>query len=248
MNTAKYFKYAAAIVIIAITVSACDKEFTPTIQTSSSFRNKVQLKFYNGIIGSNRTFIYADRMPLVGSPVAYGSAFPSVSPSHFALEPGLRNILIRDTLFPTTQAPVNADVQMQENGYYTAFAYDSLNNAKLRVVNDLIGLPINDTAARLRFANFPYSTAAIPNVDIFSVKRNANVFTNISTTSVTDFIPFASALSDTLFVRPTGTTDNLTALNNLVLLPKRSYTVIFRGSYRATSGTNARTLTSFLSY
>lgn len=248
MNIPNLFKYAAATFFTAVALMACDKEFTPTIQTDAAFKTKAQLKFYNGIIGSNRTFIYADRMPLVGAPVAYGAAFPTVSPSHFVLDAGLRNILIRDTLVPTTQVSVNNDILMQENGYYTAFAYDSLNNAKLKVVSDQIGMPVYDTTARLRFANFPYSTAAIPNVDIFSVKRNANVFTNISTTTVTDFIPYASALSDTLYVRATGTTSNLTALNNLNLLPKRSYTVIFRGSYRATSGTNARTLTSFLSY
>ena len=63
-----------------------------------------------------------------------------------------------------------------------------------------------------------------------------------------DFISFRAGISDTLYVRPTGTTNNLTQLNGLVATAKRNYTVIFRGSYRSTTGTAARTLTSFLSY
>jgi len=115
------------------------------------------------------------------------------------------------------------------------------------VIQDNIQV-FNDTAARVRFANFPFSTTAIPNVDIFSQKQQANVFTNISTAAVTDFISFRANISDTLFVRPTGTTTNLTQLNGLVPTAKRNYTVIFRGSYRTTAGAAARTLTSFLSY
>jgi hypothetical protein len=87
----------------------------------------------------------------------------------------------------------------------------------------------------------------MPNVDIFSIKRQENIFTNISPTTVTEFIPIASALNDTLFVRPTGTLTNLTQLNGLVPTARRTYTVIFRGSYRVTTGAAARTLTSFLS-
>jgi len=136
---------------------------------------------------------------------------------------------------------------MTAGTFYTIFAYDSLNAPKYKVIQDNIQV-FNDTAARVRFANFPYSTTAMPNVDIFSQKQQANIFTNISTAAVTDFISFRANISDTLYVRPTGTTNNLTQLNGLVATAKRNYTVIFRGSYRSTTGTAARTLTSFLSY
>jgi hypothetical protein len=90
--------------------------------------------------------------------------------------------------------------------------------------------------------------------DIFSVKRNANIFMNVQVTEVTDYIPYASALTDTFYIRPTGTTTNLQnfvpsttsppgAFANIlaILTPtqKRSYTLIFRGGYRATTSTNS---------
>jgi len=88
-------------------------------------------------------------------------------------------------------------------------------------------------------------------IDIFSVKRNANVFTNIAYGTVTPFIPYASALSDTLVVRQTGsTTVNLDTLRGFNPTQKRSYTLVFAGRYmiNESGGSSPRTLTSTTSY
>jgi hypothetical protein len=230
-----------------IMLASCEKEYKSLLTEQTNLGNTAFVKFHNAIINSNRTYIYSDLVPLNGATIAYGGLFPALSPSYAALAAGTRNIAIRDTLVPSTQYPISFSQAMNSGSYYTIFAYDSLNAPKFRVVEDNIQV-FNDTSARIRFANFPFSTTAIPNVDIFSQKQQANVFTNISTTAVTNFIPFRAGISDTLYVRPTGTTTNLTQLNGFVPLVKRNYTVIFRGSYRLTSGTAARTLTSFLSY
>ena len=74
------------------------------------------------------------------------------------------------------------------------------------------------------------------------------MFTNIQVTDVTDFISYTSSLSDTLYVRETGTTNLLTQLNGFNPTAKRSYTLIFRGRYQTTTGTIARTLSSFINY
>jgi hypothetical protein len=160
---------------------------------------------------------------------------------------GSRAILIKDTLATTTQVPINLNANLESGSYYTIFTYDSIINAKSKLVKDVIITP-TDTTARLRFAHFAYSTAAIPNVDVYSTRRAQNIFTNVALTSVTDFIPYASAISDTLYVRETGKTVNLAGINGFSAITKRSYTVIFRGSYRLTTGTAARTLSSFLTY
>lgn len=228
-------------------LASCEKEYKSIIGEETNLGNTAFVKFHNAIINSNRTYIYSDLVPLNGATIAYGGVFPSLSPSYSAVNAGTRAIAIRDTLAPSTQYPISFSAAMTGGNYYTIFAYDSLNAPKYRVIQDNIQV-FNDTSARIRFANFPYSTTAIPNVDIFSQKQQANVFTNISTAAVTDFISFRAGISDTLYVRPTGTTTNLTQLNGLVPTAKRNYTVIFRGSYRTTSGTAARTLTSFLSY
>lgn len=233
--------------ISSVILIACQKEaYDPIASENRDLSNSAFVKFYNGIINSNRTYIYSDLVPLNGATIAYGAAFPSLSPSFSALNPGIRKFAIRDTLFPTPQYPIAFDQQVDAGSYYTIFAYDSLNAPKFKVVKDNFQM-ISDTTARIRFASFPFSTAAMPNVDIFSQKAQANVFTNIAPTAVTDFIPYASGLNDTLYVRQTGTTNILTQAT-LLPLAKRSYTVIFRGSFRVTSGTAARTLTSFLSY
>ena len=230
-----------------IMLAACEKEYKSILTEETNLGNTAFVKFHNAIINSNRTYIYSDMVPLNGATIAYGGLFPSLSPSYTALAAGTRAIAIRDTLAPSTQYPISFNAPMTAGTFYTIFAYDSLNAPKYKVIQDNIQV-FNDTAARVRFANFPFSTTAIPNVDIFSQKQQANVFTNISTAAVTDFISFRANISDTLYVRPTGTTNNLTQLNGLVATAKRNYTVIFRGSYRSTTGTAARTLTSFLSY
>ena len=236
----------AGLVSTVLFVSCQKEAYNPVAQENRALATSAFVKFHNGIVNSNRTYIYSDLVPLNGATIAYGGVFPSVSPSYAALNAGTRAIAIRDTLFPSTQYPIAFDAQLEAGAFYTIFAYDSVNAPKQKIVKDNIEA-FGDTTARIRFANFPYSTAAMPNVDIFSQKRQANVFTNIAPTAVTDFIPYASGLNDTLYVRPTGTT---TALTQGTLLPtaKRSYTVIFRGSYRVTSGTAARTLTTFLTY
>ena len=230
-----------------IVLAACEKEYKSILTEETNLGNTAFVKFHNAIINSNRTYIYSDMVPLNGATIAYGGLFPSLSPSYTALAAGTRAIAIRDTLAPSTQYPISFNAPMTAGTFYTIFAYDSLNAPQYKVIQDNIQV-FNDTAARVRFANFPFSTTAMPNVDIFSQKQQANIFTNISTAAVTDFISFRANISDTLYVRPTGTTNNLTQLNGLVATAKRNYTVIFRGSYRSTTGTAARTLTSFLSY
>jgi len=230
-----------------IMLAACEKEYKSILTEETNLGNTAFVKFHNAIINSNRTYIYSDMVPLNGATIAYGGLFPSLSPSYTALAAGTRAIAIRDTLAPSTQYPISFNAPMTAGTFYTIFAYDSLNAPQYKVIQDNIQV-FNDTAARVRFANFPYSTTAMPNVDIFSQKQQANIFTNISTAAVTDFISFRANISDTLYVRPTGTTNNLTQLNGLVATAKRNYTVIFRGSYRTTAGAAARTLTSFLSY
>ena len=230
-----------------IMLAACEKEYKSILTEETNLGNTAFVKFHNAIINSNRTYIYSDMVPLNGATIAYGGLFPSLSPSYTALAAGTRAIAIRDTLAPSTQYPISFNAPMTAGTFYTIFAYDSLNAPQYKVIQDNIQV-FNDTAARVRFANFPFSTTAMPNVDIFSQKQQANIFTNISTAAVTDFISFRANISDTLYVRPTGTTNNLTQLNGLVATAKRNYTVIFRRSYRTTAGAAARTLTSFLSY
>lgn len=215
--------------------------------TNSSFTNKALIQVYNGTLTSARNYIYVDGNAVTGAAVNYGATFPS-TPSNFSVTSGTRAFLIRDTLAATTQLPMSFGEYLEASRYYTIFMYDTVNSPKQKIVSNDIIVP-DDTTARVRFANFIFSKTAVPNVDLFSVKRNANVFTNVAMNDVTNYVPFNSAVTtataDTLLVRETGTLNLLAQLNAYMPIRKRSYTLVFRGRYQSTSGAVVRTLSSF---
>jgi len=213
--------------------------------TNTDFNNKALVQVYNATLSSTRNYIYVDGNAVTGAGLVYGATFPS-TPSNFSVNQGIRAFLIRDTLPTTTQPPMSFAESLEPYKYYTIFMYDTLTSPKQKIVNNDIIIP-GDTTARVRFANFIFSKTAVPNVDLFSVKRNANVFTNVAVTEVTNYVPFNSAVTnataDTLIVRETGTTILLAQLNTYLPIRKRSYTLVLRGSYKA--ATPAKTLSSF---
>jgi hypothetical protein len=232
--------------LLILGFAACEKDTSLFHTEQQDLSKKAMVKVYSSTLGATRNYVYFDNLPVTGAGIAYGNLFPSVS-FYSAINAGNKNVEIRDTLLTTTQNAIRFSGNFQAGKYYTIFTYDTLNAAKQVTVEDKIVVP-SDTTARIRFANMIYSRAAVPAVDIYSIKRQANVFTNIPATGVTDFVPFATDIADTLFVRATGTTTNLTQLNAIVAREKRSYTVVFRGVYQLTTGTLARTLTSFTTY
>jgi uncharacterized protein DUF4397 len=197
-----------------------------------NLNNAALVQVVNATVGSTRTYVYVDGNPVTGSTLSFGSVFPG-SGFTFRVTPGLRSFSIRDTLKTSTQIPINFFENFEAGKKYIIFMYDTTTLAKqITVENDLV-IPA-DTSARLRFANFIYNTGTPLPVDVFSKRLNANIFTNVSKTQVTPYIPFASSVNDTFLVRETGTTNLLATLNGFNATPKRSYTLIYRGSYLGT--------------
>jgi hypothetical protein len=248
MKSTAVYKAAALALSVAAMFMACKKEAEIYQPELRDFDVKAFIKVYNSIVNSNRTYVYMDDVPLTGAGLNFATLplFPSVSYAS-AIDAGARNVLIKDTLVTTTQKPITFSSTFDAGSNYTIFTYDTLNNTKYMVVKDNIVEPA-DTTSRLRLANLIYNRTALPNVDIYSIKLKRNVFSNVATTSVTDFVSYQSGLADTLFVRATGTTTNLAQLNNFVPTQKRSYTIVYRGNYPTTSGTLARNLTQFVNF
>jgi hypothetical protein len=246
MKQVRSLQIIFAVLTLGAVLFSCEKELKIYLPEQTDLSNKSFVKVYNATLNATRNYVYFDNVPVTGAGLAYGGLFPSVS-YYSAIDPGNRAVTIKDTLVTTTQKPVTFSSQFDAGSNYTIFTYDTLNNTKYLVTKDALENP-TDTTARLRFANLIFSRVAVPNVDIFSVKRQANIFTNVAPATVTNFIPFASAMADTLFVRATGTTTNLTQLNAISPTQKRSYTVVFRGVYQLTTGTNTRVLASFTNY
>jgi hypothetical protein len=238
---------AFALGLFALLFS-CNKEPEIYQPENRDFSDKAFLKVYNSTVNSTRNYVYLDNVPLTGAGLIFTTAplFPQVSYAA-AIDAGTRNVLIKDTLVTTTQKPITFTTTFDAGSNYMILTYDTITNPKYLVVKDVITQPA-DTTSRLRFANLVYNRVAVPNVDIYSIKLNQNIFTNIPTERVSDYIPYQSGLADTLFVRTAGTTTNLAQLNNFNPTQKRSYTIVFRGNYTSTTGTLARSLTQFVNY
>jgi len=229
-------------------LTACEKQFESIVSEDRNLVNKAYLRVINAAAGTSRNYVYVDNKAVTGAAIGYGGFFPSTE-LQFAVDAGTRAISIRDTMVATTQTPIDFTQNFVAGKYYSVFTYGIAPTVTHMVVEDDFTVP-TDTSARIRFVNLIASPTA--NVDIFSATRRANLFTNIPANRATAFIPYESVptggKTDTLFVRATGTTTNLTQLNGLTARRQRFVTVVFRGSYAATSGTTARTLSAFTSY
>ncbi|MDP4264285.1 MAG: DUF4397 domain-containing protein [Bacteroidota bacterium] len=227
-----------AIAVSSLYLSCAKNKPTLVGVTDNDFSNSSLVQVYDATVSSSRTYVYVDGAPVTGSPLSYGSVFPSGAYA-FKVNAGLRSFVIKDTLSATTQARLAFPENFVAGKNYTIYMYDTTPSAKQITIQNDVVFPA-DTAARVKFANFIYNSSDVPAVDIFSKRINANLFTNISRTMVTDYIPYASNGNDTLLVRETGTTNLLATLNAFYATPRRSYTFIYRGSHRG-----ARVLAAF---
>jgi len=225
-------------------IYSCKKEKADPVAEVEDLSNAFYLKVYNAAINTSRNHVFIDNSKITGTALATAGVFPSGA-FYSALESGSRTLVMRDTLATTTQNVISVLRDFEKGKYYTLFLYDSTNAVKQKIVEANVQ-SLTDGTVRIRFANFIFSSSAIPNVDVYSFKKGTNVFTNVSPTSVTDFVSYPAG-NDSLFIRPTGTTTNLVKLSTTPVA-NRSYTYVFRGQYQASTGTLARTLSSFLSY
>lgn len=253
----RIIKYTAcgSLVLTTLLFSCAKKADTP-LQTNSDFSNQTTIQLYMAMVNASRNYILVDGNPVNGASITTGNVFPAVGPG-FSITAGFRSFLVRDTLTATTQVPLSFAQNLQAGKYYTIFMYDTINAPKQKTVETPIG--ISTSEAQVRFANFVYSPTAVPAIDIYSLKQNTNVFTNIPVTGVSNYIKVNTNITDTFYVRaagsgvnlqnykttaPTGPVDILAAFTPR---PGRSYTLVFRGGYRATATSNStvRTLSVF---
>lgn len=241
---------------------SCKKTFDEKIEQQIDFSSSSLVQVYMATVGATRNYVYVDGKPVTGVSLGLGSLYPAIGYSS-ALPSGMKAFVIKDTLSTTTQVPLSFSADLMAGKNYTIFMYDTITSPMQKTIVTDIVIP-DDTTARLRFANFVYNPTPLPSgFDIYSVKKQANIFTNVQLTDATPYIPYESNVTDTFYIRLTGTNTNLqnlrptpapaTLINIAAVFtprPKRSYTLVFRGGYRATTTTNAtvRTLSVFTNY
>lgn len=240
----KIFFYVLLLtVFITVVISGCIKNTEEYPPQNRDFTSGSLVQVYMAMVNANRNYVYVNSIPLNGASIATGGLFPS-SAYASSVPSGVTAFLVRDTLRTSTQQQLSFAENLQQGRLYTIFVYDTISSPKQKTVETVVVVP-SDTSARLRFANFVYSKNAVPAVDIFSKRKAVNLFTNVPVTEVTGFISVSSNFNDTLYVRETGTANQLAALNGINPTAKRSYTIVFRGSYASSS---SRTLSSFANY
>lgn len=234
------YKWMAPAAIAAVLVS-CSRDIPHVAESDSNLSNDATVQVFSATIKAARNYVYIDGTPVSGAAFAYQGVFPGTAPG-FVVRPGMHAVSIKDTLGTSTQAALNYSQLFEAGKSYTIFTYDTITAIKQTTVVNKITVP-TDTTSMLRFANLFYSTAAVPAVDVYSYRRGAIVFTNVAGGQVTDFIPYASQLTDTLYVYPTGATAPLLVKSFVTsLTPQRSYTSVFNGS-----NSSPKAVTTFVS-
>lgn len=192
--------------------------------------------------------------------LTYGSIFPGTSTNngYVAVSPGLQQIRISVNGFasasPDSTQIINFTKVFTNGQYYTLFLSDSLKFYPDKAfLSDAFTRPLNGNV-NVRFIHGVLNDTLGKTVDIYSYARNTTVFANIPAGLVTPFnaLGFNVGVPDTFYVTrnaPAGT-----LLANRIILAKmafsptnqRSYSLYFRGDANLTTGTKARSLSSYL--
>ncbi len=223
---------------------SCTRDNPQVAVLDTNSTNSATVQVFSATIKAARNAVYVDNVPVSGTVFAYQAIFPGTAYS-FKVATGAHTFLIKDTAAATTQSPLTFSPTLDAGKSYTVFTYDTITSVKQLTVANTIVVP-KDTTSMLRFANFIYNTSAVANVDVYSFRRGnaAPVFSNVATAQVTDFIPYASGLTDTLYVYAAGTTSPLLVKSFVTsLTPTRSYTATYNGSYKGT-----KAVTTFATY
>lgn len=228
------------------TTFSCQKKVETTLTEIQNLNDKAMIQVYMGTVSATRNYVYIDGVPLTGAGLATGGIFPSTGYAS-SITAGTRNFVIKDTLTTSKQVPLEFTKVLEAKRNYTVFMYDTITSPRQLIVEN--PLPdLNKSTILLRFVNIIHSKTSIPAVDVFSTLQNTNLFTNVPIGSVTNLITLPTGVTDNIIVRIAGTNTQLAAINSLALQPQRAYTLVFRGSYFVTSGTNARTLSLVTNY
>ncbi len=223
MNNMKKF---ILIIVYAICIIGCTKNSDPIAITTTTAGNAT-VQVYNAAISTSRNYIYLDSKPIVGSALAFAAVLPTTY--RFVVTPGTHQVLIKDTLPTTTQSQLNFTQAFDADADYSIFMYDTSTTVKQKTVKNNISFS-SDTIPLIRFANFIYSPNPLPALDVYSVKKGINIFSNVSVADVTNFVPYVGVANDTIQIRQVGTTISIINLIGLNPAPnKRIYTLILNG-------------------
>jgi hypothetical protein len=240
--------------VLVVGLAACNKDTTyvadPVTSSSSAYIKFLHVSPSLATItgqADNVTLLNLDLKSntyskLTGTPLGYEKYFPTTTNVYAAVTAGLNTIKF-------SLAAVNQkdslelflkQVQADAGKYYSFIITDSVKSASLSkamfLQDDILSLTSNQIG--MRFVHAIWNDTAAKNIDIFSVRNNANIFSARSAGSASTFSPLNYySTNDTLIVRRAGTTFALASLNGVGFTPGRNYTLVYKGNGAVTTAT-----------
>ncbi len=240
--------------ILVVGLSACNKNTTYIADPVSSSAN-AYIKFLHvspslaTITGQadNITLLSLDSKAnsynkITGTPLAYEKYFPTTTNTYASVTAGLQTI--KFSLAAVSQKDsvelFLKNVQADAGKYYSFIITDSVKSASLSkaiFLQDDV-LTLGATQIGMRFVHAIWNDTVAKNVDIYSVRNNAIIFSARGAGSASTFTPLNYyTTSDTLIVRRAGTTFALATLNSATFTPGRNYTLVYKGNGAVTTST-----------
>lgn len=259
MKHSYFNKNILAVLALSLVILACEKkkEIVAPWDVAGSDGNFAHLRIvhaapnFRNLTGQADSInVFVNGTKINGTRLTFGGAFPAINPTTYAAVPygnvqlkvSVGGVVNLDSVAVTT---INTSFNRGER--YSFIVTDSLLSATRDssriLVRDSFPTPLNGRTW-LRFVNTLVDTAADKRIDVWSARRNNNLFANVLPGSVGAFTnqPFIN-FPDTLIVRRAGTTTELARLQNITFANQRVYTIFLRGDVKVASGVKAKTLT-----
>lgn len=216
--------------------------FLKVADFSTSFRQIVN--------GSDSFNVFVNGVKVNGAFLTYNSIFPTVSNLYVAVPAGAQSIRItvNGKLTPDSITLATFNKTLTAGSYYSFILTDSLlntNEAKQIFVQDNFTLS-DTTHFTVRFIHAVLNDSSGKNVDIYSSRLKANLFSNVSPGTVTSFVnePY-NLLLDTLIVRRPGLLYELARLNGVVFARQRAFTLVYKGNPANNTAPKGRALVTY---
>ena len=235
--------------IVAAFGTTEDQAFVRVIHASPSFR-----QVFNAPDSFN---IFVNNVKVNGPLITYAGLFPASNSTAFgyiAVPQGLVNVKLTVAgTVNTDSIPLTLFSKIFTKGqYYSIIVTDnfkSTTDSSKIILQDNYTKPSNGNYS-IRFVHAVLNDTAGLAIDVFSARRNANIFNAIKPGQIVNFqtFPYNSQVSDTFYVRRAGTLQNLAVsiATPGFLGNQRVYTFIYRGNGDLTTGTKARVLAPYL--
>ncbi len=186
-----------------------------------------------------QVFIYANGQKLNGLSLGYGSVWPNTNvygniPSgtvkfdiinarmDLTVVPNIPKFIAGDTLSSFTAT-------LDKGKFYSMYIGDTVPNVRVTIKEDILTIP-DPLTYKIRIANFSMNNNPTDTFNLFSVRQNAEIITDISHKNVSDWVQIPiPILNDTLVFRKKGTVLPILTVSIPPNAAQRMITIVARG-------------------